>query len=97
MTKRGGLRICKNGHQYYKTSNCPTCPICEQERKPGDGFLSLLSGPARRALEHAGIKTLDQLATQTEAEILKLHGMGPASMPKLLKALESNGLSFRKR
>jgi hypothetical protein len=24
-----------------------------------------------------------------------LHGMGPASMPKLRKALASNGLSFR--
>ena len=95
MAKKGSLRICKNGHRYYKSSDCPTCPICEQERKPEEGFLSLLSAPARRALEHAGIKTLDQLATQTEAEILKLHGMGPVSMPKLRKALESNGLSFR--
>lgn len=96
MVKKGSLRICKYGHRYYKSSDCPTCPICEQERKPGEGFLSLLSAPARRALEHAGIKTLEQLGTQTEGEILKLHGMGPASMPKLRKALASSGLSFRK-
>ena len=72
MATKGILKVCKNGHQFYKSSDCPTCPICEKERKPTSGFLSLISGPARRALEHAGIKTLNQLSKQTEAEILKL-------------------------
>jgi hypothetical protein len=95
MTK-GTLRTCKNGHQYYKSSDCPVCPICEHERKPEEGFLSLISAPARRALEHGGITTLAQLSSQSETEILKLHGMGPGSIPKLRKALASENMSFRK-
>jgi predicted RecB family nuclease len=91
------FRVCKNGHQYYKSSDCPTCPVCEQERKPAAGFAALLAAPARRALENAGIKTLQQLAQKTEAEILKLHGMGPSSIPKLRQALKAEGLTFSKK
>lgn len=89
------LRTCSNGHQYVKSSDCPTCPICEQERKPDTGFLSLLSAPARRALEHHGITSLQQLSKYSEKEILQFHGMGPASLPKLRTALKENGLSFK--
>jgi hypothetical protein len=89
------LRTCNKGHNYYKSSDCPTCPICEQQRKPETGFLSLLSAPARRALENNGITSLQQLSTFSEKEILQFHGMGPASLPKLRKALENEGLSFR--
>jgi DNA-directed RNA polymerase alpha subunit len=89
------LRTCPKGHTYYKSSDCPTCPTCEQERKPESGFLSVFSAPARRALENNGITTVEQLSTYTEKEILKFHGMGPASLPKLRSALEENGLSFR--
>ena len=91
---KGTLRICEAGHRYYKSSDCPTCPICEQERKPEAGFLSLLVAPARRALENAGIKTLDQLAKHSESEISTLHGMGPTSMVKLRQVLKSKGLRF---
>jgi DNA-directed RNA polymerase alpha subunit len=89
------LRTCPKGHTYYKSSDCPTCPTCEQERKPESGFLSVFSAPARRALENNGITTVEQLSTYTEKEILKFHGMGPASLPKLRSALEEKGLSFR--
>ncbi|MFY0779327.1 RNA polymerase alpha subunit C-terminal domain-containing protein [Peribacillus simplex] len=89
------LRTCDEGHKYYKSSDCPTCPVCEQERKPEEGFLSLLSAPARRALEHNGVTSLQQLTKYSEKEILKFHGMGPASLPKLRAALETNGLSFK--
>lgn len=89
-------KTCPAGHKYYKTSDCPTCPICEQKRKPADGFLSTLSAPARRALEGKGITSAKQLAKHTEADILKLHGMGPASLPKLRTALAAEGLSFKK-
>ncbi len=92
---KGTLRICKKGHRYYKSSDCPTCPVCEQERKPDKGFLALLSAPARQALENAGIKTLSDLSKKSESEILQLHGMGPGSIPKLRKALQSEGLSFK--
>ena len=95
MAKKGILKTCKRGHQYYKSSDCPTCPICGGERKPIDGFLSLLSAPARRALENAGIKSLRQLAKYRKSEILELHGMGPSSIPTLVKVLEKESLNFR--
>ena len=88
-------RICENGHVYYKSSDCPVCPICEKEKNVA-GFLSVPGAPARRALENAGIKTVEQLSSKSEKEILKLHGMGPASLPKLRAILKSNGLSFKK-
>ena len=94
-TSKRSLRICSNGHEYYKSSDCPVCPTCEQERKPDNGFLSKLSAPARRALEHHEITTLQQLSTFSEKEILQFHGIGPASLPKLRASLEESGLSFR--
>ncbi|RAW19351.1 MULTISPECIES: RNA polymerase alpha subunit C-terminal domain-containing protein [Paenibacillus] len=92
---KGTLRTCEQGHSYYKSSDCPTCPVCEKERKPKEGFLSLLSAPARRALENQGITSLQLLSQYTGKEILKLHGIGPSAMPKLRQALEEEGLSFK--
>jgi len=89
------LKTCEKGHEYYKSSDCPVCPVCEKEREV-KGFLALLGGPARRALEHEGIDTLQRLAEYTEKEILALHGMGRSSMPKLHKALVEEGLCFKK-
>lgn len=94
MTKT--VRTCKQGHQYYKTSDCPTCPQCEQLKKPVDGFLSLLASPARRALLFHGIDTVEKLASCTEKEILSFHGMGPKSLPILRKVLSNAKLSFGK-
>jgi hypothetical protein len=89
------LKICPKGHRYHKTSDCPTCPICKAERKPREGFLSLLSAPARRALENKGITSLKQLSKFSEKEILQLHGIGPGSIPKLKDALKSVRLNFK--
>ena len=94
-TATKNLRTCPKGHQYYKTSDCPTCPVCEQEKKPADGFLSRLANPARNALLHVGIDSLEKLAAHTEKEILKLHGMGPKSIPVLKEALADKGLRFK--
>jgi len=94
---KGTLRICPNGHKYYKSSDCPTCPVCEEERKPDTGFLSLLAAPARRAMHNAGITNLKQLGTWTETELLKLHGIGPTTIPKLKKALKARGYSLAKK
>lgn len=96
MAKKGILKICSNGHQFYKSSDCPVCPVCEAEKKPATGLLSLLSAPARRALENANIKTLRDLTSFTENELLSLHGLGPSSLPKLKKALAESGLHLRK-
>jgi len=90
-------RTCAKGHQYFKTSDCPVCPVCENQRKPENSFLSLLSAPARRALENKGIKTLEQLSKYSEKEILNLHGMGPSSMPKLRSTLSAKGMAFKQK
>jgi len=89
------LRTCPQGHKYYKSTDCPTCPVCEKQGKPEASFLMLLSAPARRALINQGIQNTQQLAQFTEKEILRLHGLGPASIPLLLSALESDGLNFK--
>lgn len=75
-----------SGHAVYKSSDCPSCPTCEEQRRPTKGFLSLLSSPAR-----------NKLSTFTEKEILSLHGMGPKSIPTLRAALKTEGLDFKKK
>ena len=90
------LRTCKQGHRYYKSTKCPTCPACENDRRPKIGFASLLAAPARRALENKGINTLRQLSNFSEKELLALHGLGPGSIPKLRERLLAEGLPFRK-
>ena len=64
-----GKRTCVNGHTYFKSSDCPTCPVCENECKPMNGFLSKLSAPARRALENKHITSLQKLSEFKETEI----------------------------
>jgi len=88
------IKICEKGHRFEKSSNCPVCPICESEKKPESGFLSMLSAPARRALEREGILTLENLSTYSPAQLLALHGLGKASIPILEKELKTAGLSF---
>ena len=96
MPSKPTLRTCPNGHKYHKSSDCPVCPICEKEHKPDAGFIDRLGAPARRALESAGIKTLEQLSACSEKELLALHGFGPGSLPKLREALKEKGLAFKK-
>jgi len=93
----GILRICKLGHRFYKNSDCPTCPICEQESRPSSGFLSILAAPARRAVENEGINSLKTLSRYSEKEIAALHGMGANALQKLKVALKSQGLAFKKK
>jgi len=90
------LKTCPKGHKFYKSSDCPVCPICEEERKPKYSFLALLGAPARRALENEGITSLEKLSAYSEKEILSLHGMGKSSLPKLNDALNRAGLAFKK-
>lgn len=82
-----------------KSSDCPVCPVCWSEyykdEKWGE-FPSNLSAPALRALLNANITTLAKLAKHTEVDILKLHGMGPASIPRLRTALKAKKLKFKK-
>lgn len=88
-------RICEQGHKFYKSSDCPICPVCEQLKEPASGFLALLSNPARNALLNDGIDTIQKLANYTEKEILALHGIGKASLPAFREALAKAGLAFK--
>ena len=63
--------------------------------KKTKAFPSFPAASARRALENNGIKTLKQLSGYREADILKLHGMGPSSLPELREALPAENLSFK--
>ncbi len=94
MAAKKTLRTCAEGHQYYKSSDCTVCPICEGSKN--GGIYVSLPAPARRALENAGIGTITQLAGYTRSELLKLHGLGPSAIPKLEELLKGKNLDFRK-
>lgn len=64
--------------------------------KPKENFLDALSIPARNAFLHEGINTIKKLSGYTEKEILKIHGVGPASLPTFKKYLQKAGLNFKK-
>jgi len=59
-------------------------------------FFVKVSAPAQRALQRESIFSAYDLAKFSKAEILKLHGMGPGSIPKLEAVLAKEGLSFKK-
>jgi hypothetical protein len=53
-----------------------------------------LSNPAKRALAGAGYSRLEQLTEVREADIKKLHGIGPNALKQLREALDARGLSY---
>lgn len=57
-------------------------------------FPTTLAAPARRALAAAGYTSLAQLGQVSEAELRKLHGMGPKALAQLREALAARGLAF---
>lgn len=54
-----------------------------------------LSNPAKRALLHAGIYNLEDLAKFTKKDISMLHGVGPKTVKTLEHSLSENRLSFK--
>jgi ERCC4-type nuclease len=55
-----------------------------------------LAKPAQRALAAAGIASLHDFMKITEAELAKLHGIGPNALVAIRQALKEHNLSFRK-
>ncbi len=53
-----------------------------------------LARPAQRALANAGYTRLEQLTAVTEAEIARLHSIGPKALGQLRQALAERGLTF---
>jgi hypothetical protein len=56
--------------------------------------LPKLSAPAQRALANAGYGRLEDLAGVPEADLLRLHGVGPSAIAPLREALAALGLSL---
>jgi hypothetical protein len=57
-----------------------------------DGEFAGLAAPARRALTRAGYTRLEQLNGASEAELARLHGMGPNALKTLNGKLGARGL-----
>ncbi len=53
-----------------------------------------LGKPATRALIAAGYTRLDQFTKIKEADLLKLHGVGPKALGRIRSALQVSGQSF---
>jgi hypothetical protein len=58
------------------------------------GGLPRIGAPATRALTDAGYTDLDQLAGVFEAELRRLHGVGPKALRLIREALHERGLSL---
>ena len=56
--------------------------------------LPKLAAPAQRALAAAGYSRLEQLTRVSEADLKKLHGIGPNALDQLRRALAAKGLAF---
>lgn len=55
---------------------------------------SSLARPARQALAAAGYVTLEQLTQVTEADLARMHSIGPKAISQLRDAFAAAGLSF---
>jgi uncharacterized protein YndB with AHSA1/START domain len=64
----------------------------KQAADGGSGLPAGIGAPATRALTAAGYTTLEQLGRADEAELLRLHGMGPKAMGRIRDALREAGL-----
>lgn len=96
-TKKQKTNLCKNGHTFIKSSDCPVCPQCEKEKKNRNTQLSFLSAPAYRALINEGIDDLKQLSGQSENRLLGLHGIGQKAIDIIKTQLKKNNLAPLKK
>lgn len=74
-------------------SSRPSRRIMGEKDTAGD--LPKLAKPAQRALASAGIASLTDVASWSQAELATLHGMGPNAIVTLEAALASRGLTFK--
>jgi hypothetical protein len=91
-------KICILGHRFEKTSDCPSCPICNtQDIKSAyaNGFPKI-GAPAFNALRNKGI-TLSDIPNYSEQELLVIHGIGPKALSILSQYLKEKGLAFNKK
>ena len=67
----------------------------ERSDQPASDLPTNLGRPATRALAAAGYTRLAQLTSCSEADLLKLHGVGPTGVARLRQALAEAGLAFK--
>ncbi|MCG9881536.1 MAG: hypothetical protein MH472_13135 [Bacteroidia bacterium] len=60
-----------------------------------ENIFSNIAAPAQRALLNANINSIEELAQYSIKELLKLHGMGKSSIPKLQQLLSEHKLHFK--
>jgi len=63
---------------------------------PNAAAFPRIGGPALRALATAGVRSLRELTSWKERDLLDLHGMGPKGIRILKDALAAQGLAFRR-
>jgi len=68
--------------------------VTGQRAHQAPGLPSGLARPARQALAAAGYVTLEQFTQVTEADLARMHGIGPKAITQLRDALVAEGLSF---
>jgi predicted flap endonuclease-1-like 5' DNA nuclease len=69
----------------------------DTNHRPEGDLPRSIGAPARRALAAAGYTRLAQLTAVSEAELLRLHGVGPKATRLLREALAAQGLAFAER
>lgn len=62
---------------------------------PTPGDLPKIGAPATRALANIGITTLAGVAKKSEADLTKLHGMGPKALGILKAELKKQGKGLK--
>ncbi len=67
----------------------------EKTHPNATSFPQGLGGPALRALASAGIRSMAEVARWTEADLARLHGMGPKALGALQSALAAKGRHLR--
>jgi hypothetical protein len=72
-------------------------PAMDAESKPkqSSDLPSDIGAPARRALLAAGLARIELIADVSEADLRRLHGVGPKAIERLRGALAAQGRSFR--
>lgn len=91
------LKVCSRGHEFYKSSDCPVCPVCWSGfyKAKAQSDFPKIGAPALRALINAKITKLAHLKKFTEKELLDLHGFGPKAVKILKSEMSKKGMSFK--
>lgn len=92
-----GKRIIRSvsANQRLRRKPARSSPVTRSTHPKAQAFPSGISGPALRALEGAGIRSLAHLTKWSEAELASLHGIGPKALGLLKAALEAQGRRLR--